>query len=435
MDWTEKQECVLCNRGGKLLVCNGDGCPISVHKDCMGCEAYLDDAGNFYCPYCVYRRLTAETCQLREKAMLAKKALSTFLEEQMKDGNHQEPIVGLANKDKQILSEDKVCSVDGNKLVCDDVQNQHAHLEKYQNSKTPLPCKESHDTFVSEQTDGFSNRPGEIPGINNVNSCRVMIVYEPNSNLIRTCGLDCILRKQDRMKADQLKSDVSKRIKVGNQTRNGKRKFDVVVENQQHTTSIEEAAQSKNAGIPSSTKKKITCQKRNPFAAFNMNGDSKEECMIKHAAEALVSLTTGMQLHSKSNSKTNNDDSQSNIFLKDRKPTSHGPTHLLDHPNGSTKGSLEAKTSVVSCTETINVNNQGELKDSSKQLSVNDRSIKNRVLWSEDEEDMLKEGVQKFSLLTRKNLPWKKILEFGRHVFDPSRNPSDLKDKWRNMAK
>ncbi|XP_024965352.1 uncharacterized protein LOC112505679 isoform X2 [Cynara cardunculus var. scolymus] len=412
MDWTEKQECVLCCRGGKLLVCNGDGCPISVHKDCMGCEAYVDDAGNFHCPYCVYRQLTAEACQLREKAMLAKKALSTFLEEQMRDGNHQEPIVGLANKDKQILSEDKVCSVDGNKLVCDDVQNQRINLEKHQNSKTPLPCEETHDTFVSEQTDEFSNRHGEVPGINNVNSCRVMVVYKPNSNLIDACDLDCISRKQDRMRADQFKSGVSKRIKVDNRTRNAKRKFDGVVDNQQHTTSIEEAAEPKDACISSSTKKEIAHQKRKPFAAFNKNGDSrKEECMIEQAAETLLSLPN------------------------DRSRSRHGPTHLLDHPNGATKGSLEAKTGVMSHTESINVSNRGVLKDSSKQQLVIDRSMRHRAQWSEEEEEMLKEGVQKFSLLTRKNLPWKKILEFGRHVFDASRNPSDLKDKWRNMAK
>ncbi|KAJ9560640.1 hypothetical protein OSB04_005800 [Centaurea solstitialis] len=431
MDWREKQECLLCSRGGKLLVCNGDGCPISVHKDCMGCEAYLDDAGNFHCPYCVYRQVTAETCQLREKAMLAKKALSAFLEEQMIDGNHQESIVGLANKDKQIVSEDKGCSVDGNIVVRNDVQNEHVHLEKDQNSKTLLPSEETNDTFVSEQIDGSSNRPGEeVLEIKDVNSCRVMVVYKPNSNLTDACGLDFDLPKQDRMKTAQLKLDVSKRIKVDNRTRNAKRKFNEIVDNQPRTTTSleEEAAQSKNAGVSSSAKKQSTCQKDNPFAAFNKNGDAtKEEWMREHAAKRFASFRTGMQLHTKSNSKINND----NTFLKDHRHTRREPAHLLNHPNGTAKGSLEAKTG----TESINVGNRGVLKDPSKQLSVIDRSIKPRVLWSEEEEDMLKEGVQKFSLLTRKNLPWKKILEFGHHVFDPCRNPSDLKDKWRNMAK
>ena len=46
---------------------------------------------------------------------------------------------------------------------------------------------------------------------------------------------------------------------------------------------------------------------------------------------------------------------------------------------------------------------------------------------------MLQEGVQKFSNTTNKNLPWRKILEFGRHVFEGTRTPVDLKDKWRNI--
>ncbi|KAK3184593.1 hypothetical protein Dsin_031879 [Dipteronia sinensis] len=56
-----------------------------------------------------------------------------------------------------------------------------------------------------------------------------------------------------------------------------------------------------------------------------------------------------------------------------------------------------------------------------------------RQHWKTEEEEMLREAVHKFSSTVNKNLPWRKILEFGHHVFDPTRNPTDLKDKWRNM--
>lgn len=46
---------------------------------------------------------------------------------------------------------------------------------------------------------------------------------------------------------------------------------------------------------------------------------------------------------------------------------------------------------------------------------------------------LLQEGVRKFSSTTNKNLPWRKILEFGRHIFDDTRTPVDLKDKWRSL--
>ena len=45
----------------------------------------------------------------------------------------------------------------------------------------------------------------------------------------------------------------------------------------------------------------------------------------------------------------------------------------------------------------------------------------------------LQEGVQRFTATGDKNLPWRKILEFGRHIFDGTRTPVDLKDKWRKI--
>ncbi|XP_012490985.2 uncharacterized protein LOC105803382 isoform X3 [Gossypium raimondii] len=59
-----------------------------------------------------------------------------------------------------------------------------------------------------------------------------------------------------------------------------------------------------------------------------------------------------------------------------------------------------------------------------------------RLHWTVEEEDILKEGVQRFSLTMNKNIPWRKILEFGHNVFGTNRLPVDLKDKWKKiMAK
>ncbi|KAI3819951.1 hypothetical protein L1987_13805 [Smallanthus sonchifolius] len=57
------------------------------------------------------------------------------------------------------------------------------------------------------------------------------------------------------------------------------------------------------------------------------------------------------------------------------------------------------------------------------------------LFWDKSEEEMLKEGVQRFSCTDDKRIPWKKILEFGRDEFDKSRTAIDLKDKWRNICK
>ncbi|PPR83781.1 hypothetical protein GOBAR_AA36930 [Gossypium barbadense] len=59
-----------------------------------------------------------------------------------------------------------------------------------------------------------------------------------------------------------------------------------------------------------------------------------------------------------------------------------------------------------------------------------------RLPWTVEEEDILKEGVHRFSLTMNKNIPWRKILEFGHNVFGTNRLPVDLKDKWKKiMAK
>ncbi|CAA7030529.1 unnamed protein product [Microthlaspi erraticum] len=70
-----------------------------------------------------------------------------------------------------------------------------------------------------------------------------------------------------------------------------------------------------------------------------------------------------------------------------------------------------------------------------RDLSFFNKDKKRRVLWTPEEEEMLKVGVEKFAAQVNKNMPWRKILEMGENVFNQTRTPSDLKDKWRNMIK
>ncbi|KAG7543310.1 Homeobox-like domain superfamily [Arabidopsis thaliana x Arabidopsis arenosa] len=56
-----------------------------------------------------------------------------------------------------------------------------------------------------------------------------------------------------------------------------------------------------------------------------------------------------------------------------------------------------------------------------------------RLFWTQAEEEMLRVGLQKFP--GERNIPWRKILEFGRDVFHDERAPSDLKDKWKTLNK
>ncbi|CAH2063082.1 unnamed protein product [Thlaspi arvense] len=85
-------------------------------------------------------------------------------------------------------------------------------------------------------------------------------------------------------------------------------------------------------------------------------------------------------------------------------------------------------------------NHHKKLKVAAKSKTLRDVSFFNkdqrrRLLWTPEEEEMLKVGVEKFAAEANRNMPWRKILEMGEKVFHQTRTPTDLKDKWRNMLK
>ncbi|CAI9297757.1 unnamed protein product [Lactuca saligna] len=57
------------------------------------------------------------------------------------------------------------------------------------------------------------------------------------------------------------------------------------------------------------------------------------------------------------------------------------------------------------------------------------------IPWTKSEEETLKEGVERYSSVGDKKIPWKEILDFGDSVFHKGRTTIDLKDKWRNICK
>ena len=60
--------CIKCDKGGgKLLVCHESGCPVVVHKDCLGCEAEFDEMGNSWCPYCLCKRASQRFALTKDK--------------------------------------------------------------------------------------------------------------------------------------------------------------------------------------------------------------------------------------------------------------------------------------------------------------------------------------------------------------------------------
>ncbi|KAL0717989.1 hypothetical protein Bca4012_067311 [Brassica carinata] len=120
--------------------------------------------------------------------------------------------------------------------------------------------------------------------------------------------------------------------------------------------------------------------------------------------------------------------------------SSNGSTN---EPNG--EDAAEQTTSlalVVTSPSGKMKNQQRELRTTTKMdnsktvrnFPIFNKDQKRRLLWTPEEEYMLKVGVEKFSAEAKKNIPWRKILEMGQKVFHNTRTPADLKDKWRNMT-
>ncbi|MBA0713222.1 hypothetical protein Golax_012265 [Gossypium laxum] len=83
------------------------------------------------------------------------------------------------------------------------------------------------------------------------------------------------------------------------------------------------------------------------------------------------------------------------------------------------------------------VNSDGEESSTSaddKSLSPTRRLRRKKAPWTNDEEEMLKKGVQEIANEDG-TVPWKRILEFGTNVFLMDRTATDLKNKWRSMCK
>ncbi|CAH9105582.1 unnamed protein product [Cuscuta epithymum] len=57
------------------------------------------------------------------------------------------------------------------------------------------------------------------------------------------------------------------------------------------------------------------------------------------------------------------------------------------------------------------------------------------IPWTKEEEEALKDAVEKYKTTKNRNMPWKEILELGADHFWKGRTAVDLKDKWRNICK
>lgn len=204
MGWSEKDFCIKCNKGGKVLVCSDSRCPITVHEKCMGFPAKFDEMGKFYCPYCVYRQAVEASHQAREKALSRKKALSNFLDAKMINGDRQTQETGISKwrESSQLLDVGKENSThswnDENRLEIVDIHSHPVQLvEAPECSRHVFPCKETDVSLLGNRNEVLYGKYGDISGSRDCNHRFVVVGHRTESGPIVAYGSECVSSEEE----------------------------------------------------------------------------------------------------------------------------------------------------------------------------------------------------------------------------------------------
>lgn len=339
-DWRDLNLCTTCKKGGTLLVCSYNSCPLMVHEDCLGSAATFDAVGKFYCPFCAYSRAISEFNKVKDKASMARKDLATFF--RMGTVKRTKEVSVSSRREKKSQPELEKHLHDNNKL-------NNINISKQAND--PQHQEDLKDDFVAEPSVSCAGNPLHGDKIADLDSEKELL----------------LLTKEN---------EGGKRVGCKSPGDHGKQLIAV------------EAVCKSGGGLPSA---------RVPQRS---NGNEHAEVRSKKKVSCQPGTDLAHQLTCSSNS------------------------------NGEQISEEENESSGAS-KYFISIRKQERLQ-SYPAIPLLRRK---KIPWTKVEEETLKEGVQKFYSAHDRNIPWKKILEFGAEIFLKGRTAIDLKDKWRNLCK
>ncbi|KAL6330427.1 hypothetical protein AAG906_040357 [Vitis piasezkii] len=438
IEWTQQSKCIKCGEGGEVLVCSDRVCQLAVHEKCMNCSAAFDGMGDFYCPYCWYRCAIAKSNEARKRAMSSKKALSTFLDIKALCGNQQKEKTKSSNGKKPPSTSERSCNENEYRLDYDEVYNQSVQAEKDRQDGFALDF-EQHQIVAQHQ---WHMKSSVDEGDGNLYSREEGTTSADGSfqGFVANQKFDGVKQLAAVKVREMIQEEHSREV--------GDYQDEGVAEDQQEAEPLNDCPLEEETTLDGDfsvlTKGKQVDAK---MTEENLGRREKEEQMQPQAQETTTALPGGdpaSLVHEKANIGFRMIDS-----CRDARTLL---THQR-HVGQRAKNKMESQNvdSQKKSSPDLHNNVEKNAGDWTKEVIVSSKSIqprgpskqlKNRIfpnerrkklLWKTDEEEMLKEGVQKFSATGDKNLPWRKILEFGRHVFDGTRTPVDLKDKWRKM--
>ncbi|KAL1555737.1 neurofilament medium polypeptide-like [Salvia divinorum] len=372
MDWSESNLCIKCEKGGSVLLCNENGCPLAVHEGCLGGPARLDDAGRFYCPYCVYKQAVAETRKAREFLLARRKALLIFM-----DGSEKN------------MGENKTCEDNGRNRS--NVNNGLCEDGKSKSNNEGVIDQPREEEKVEEDSESSGGSEGDYPSLKMNEGNGDVTVGEKQ---IREEEREASVEKEN-VQEEKREASVEEE-NVREEEREASVEDENVEEEEREASVEEENIQEKDFGTSSLTGR-----------ARAKRGSKR----FKLVDEESVAVSVLQSKFSKERDKK-----------KQASPTST-PARKPDRRSSSAMGAGKVAMQKFSSPR--------RLSKSEKQSKKSDTSgsmKRTRLMWTEEEEEALREGAKQYPVGAK--IPWKKILEKSKK-FDPTRTPADLKDKWR----
>ncbi|KAI9114741.1 hypothetical protein K1719_014439 [Acacia pycnantha] len=420
IDVEDRKICIRCNEGGEILVCSESGCPVVVHAKCISCKPKFDDMGKYYCPYCWLKRTLSEVQVLRNKALTAKKDLADFL-----DNN-----ANMSNKLAQKYGEEK--RKDSNELSL----AANGSCIDYRSSKV-------NGSACTQPSQRVEDQQNEMEGVTvNADQHEIAIENDTRANAQVTSTGDSMHHGGENTPEHMDLIDKS----------TTREKVDVHKISEAHKTTFVEGEKEIEAEHPGYSDKNVhegipeDEEEASPSSSCHMgkhkDGLSPDVAFVKRTQESIAEDNKDtrqdreklLQNESKSVdtsvSETNDSGSEA-LLVKKRRIKHTAQRHPRRVKNADGENGCHEDEEVTS-SGTLRHAQKSSKQGHSKKLTLPTRK-RRRLHWTTEEENKLKEGVLKFSK-ENQNIPWRKILEYGGDVFDDTRTPADLKDKWRTLA-
>ncbi|OVA19709.1 SANT/Myb domain [Macleaya cordata] len=479
-DSTLRGRCIKCNEGGdQVLICSGNGCLIGIHTCCLRCPPTFDDVGNFYCPLCSYKRAVSELHEVEKEAALAKekvqlvrKSFSLFVSGSDKKES-TERIHERELNQSRMDADRNGCRTNRQHQESNEKNNFIGLAEDQQEATTTTGCSNGNlgkeTSLASERNDILLT--GEGDHAKQVGNHQWKSMEDQQEAVV---AVGCSFGNLMVEKPHESKScDTS--LSRGKRSKQVDYHHCKNIENQQEAVAAVGVSNG-NLGVETSL-----ISERNDAS----HGGDDAEQFDGHRCESVVELRSrvGPSVSCGSDNVSCGEDLPlCSEFGNPLTQTKENETEMVvehQHPKeGEQQMQVEAnigfeyRNSTCRETETVSVHAQRVTRSTVSQPRVVDPVVKSpsnrstkgkktassksvkskksarcpsnpalpnsrrkKLPWTHEEEEMLKEAVKKASSKVNKNIPWKIILDSGCKVFNESRTPSDLKDKWRNMAK